>query len=304
MKLYKYTTYNTGLDILKSNKFRYTQPSCFNDPFELYPVMEEAFTETQFDEVLDTIINTDTLNYVYETTIRNNYNKLSEKQKSLTSYPQYFQLMKNNIDVELKQTQLSIKDLAKQTLNRKDVDMDVLIKYEFLKIMNTSVGILCLSKTYENILMWSHYCNSHSGIVLEINTDNPFFEHLNKIDYPKSNKRPRLRLSKRDYTKQESEDLYKRILYSKSNLWSYEEEYRDYKQLSKGEQINKTDELGFPIFLFDFPVELIEGVIFGVRVNDDKYEDFRNSIKNKYNNLNFRRAKLNDDEFGLNFIEV
>lgn len=304
MKLYKYTTYKTGLDILSKNKFRYTQPSCFNDPFELFPVMEESITEKQLDDTFESIINPKTLDYVYDTVIKNNYNKLNNEQKSLTPYDQFYKILKKKIEQELEESQLSIKDLALQTINRKDVDMDVMMKYEYLKIMNTSVGIFCLAKNYDNILMWSHYCNSHTGIVLEINTNNSFFEHLNKIDYPESNARPRLKLSKRDYTKQESEELLKQLLYSKSILWSYEEEYRDYKQLALGEKIDKTDELDFPIYLFDFPKEIISGVYFGVRVNDNKYENFRNTIECKYSNLTFKRATLNENKFSMDFVEV
>jgi hypothetical protein len=37
----------------------------------------------------------------------------------------------------------------------------------FLKRLHEEVGVLCFSEKYDNILMWSHYAKSHTGLCVE-----------------------------------------------------------------------------------------------------------------------------------------
>lgn len=72
-------------------------------------------------------------------------------------------------------------------------------------------GIICLSQKNDNVLMWTHYAERHSGICIEFETKkDKIFQGVNRVHYPKS-----IMLSTdKDY----------RLI--KSNDWEYEKEYR------------------------------------------------------------------------------
>ncbi len=38
-----------------------------------------------------------------------------------------------------------------------------------------SIGVICFSSNYDNILMWSHYANNHKGICIEFDLNDSFF---------------------------------------------------------------------------------------------------------------------------------
>ena len=111
-------------------------------------------------------------------------------------------------------------------------------------------------------------------------------------------------ISRQTYTEAERNKLYKQMFYSKSVDWQYEKEYRDYKALVKGEFNDHYDELGFPIILFEYPIEIIEGVIFGSRVTDDKIIDFMDKIESVNYRIKYERAFIDPEIFKLDILEI
>ena len=106
--------------------------------------------------------------------------------------------------------------------------------------------ICSLSKKYDNTLMWSHYANSHKGIVLGVDIKNK--NKLKKVDYVED-----LVLDSSNVAKSTREtDVAKTILSKKLTPWEYEEEVRilsrdkyievDIKELYLGCEINDIDE--------------------------------------------------------------
>ena len=304
MILYKYTSYITGLKILMEQKIRYTQPFCFNDPFELFPIIEEYFTNEQFEDMLEDITKPQMLDDIFQTQIKNEYDKLSKVQRSNIPYDIFYIFMKEGLQNEILRKNLSFKDWIRNYMLNKEYNMANKINIEYLKLINSYIGILSLSQTNNDILMWSHYCNSHSGVVLKLNVDHSFFQHLDKVTYPNSKERPRIKLSRRDYTQKESLDLYQKVFFSKSPDWSYEKEFRDYKALVTGDNTGEIDDSGFPIILFSFPQEIIEGVIFGTRVDSENIIEFIDKVNNGYKKLIFERALLDKDKFALNICQL
>lgn len=56
-------------------------------------------------------------------------------------------------------------------------------------MISNSITALSLSEMKDDLLMWAHYANNHEGCVLEIDSDDPFFENqkfLYKIKYDSS----------------------------------------------------------------------------------------------------------------------
>lgn len=106
------------------------------------------------------------------------------------------------------------------------------------------VGIYCLTETYKNILMWSHYAKSHRGICIEFDVARGIktFGLFRKVRYDEP--MPTL-----DYPDSTPHAILSPIL-RKSNEWSYEEEWR-VAILSASHQY------------IDFPPDAVTAIIFG-----------------------------------------
>ncbi len=56
--------------------------------------------------------------------------------------------------------------------------------FQLVKIIfHHTTGILSLSETHNNALMWAHYCQNHSGYVIEFDAENVFFKQSEKNVY-------------------------------------------------------------------------------------------------------------------------
>ncbi len=98
-----------------------------------------------------------------------------------------------------------------------------------------SFGIISLSETYDNLLMWSHYADEHRGAVFEltIDDDNPnsLFIHtppsstpesknFGKVDYRK------FRSYQGEISSESIPDIRRHYIFTKSDEWMYEKEQR------------------------------------------------------------------------------
>ena len=78
--------------------------------------------------------------------------------------------------------------------------------------------VYCLGTNPQNLLMWSHYADSHRGICLEFSLRNEIFCAALKCEY--SSAYPIMKLH------DNSDDTALLSLLAKSDVWSYEKEYR------------------------------------------------------------------------------
>ncbi len=124
----------------------------------------------------------------------------------------------------------------------------------------SKTAICCFSTSFENTIMWSHYSDNHKGICLnfDLSIPEPFIDYPSErfgkglVDYDD--------YSPINYLKSKKKALRK-LLYTKSNDWKYENEYRFFIQEEHG--------------LFRFDNEFLKGVIFGIRVLPDEIERFK-----------------------------
>ena len=93
--------------------------------------------------------------------------------------------------------------------------------------MKTSMGISCFSETDDNLLMWAHYANNHSGMcveyeLLEIN------KQLNFSPVPViySDERTVFDWTNLDAAGEDAMHVFTECITSKSQEWSYEKEWR------------------------------------------------------------------------------
>ncbi|APW88871.1 hypothetical protein KLVA_32190 [Klebsiella variicola] len=142
-------------------------------------------------------------------------------------------------------------------------------------------GVLALSKTNENILLWSHYAKNHTGVAIKLNIakDPEFFVTPKNIIYTKQyNPLNYLRDSKKSIQD---------TLSIKSIDWEYEEEIRVYKSTVG---VHKIDPLA------------ITDVFFGIKTQKNDIAKIKNTCsENGLNHVKFYQAEKKYGEFALHF---
>lgn len=103
---------------------------------------------------------------------------------------------------------------------------------ESYKNINSAFGVVSLSETHRNLLMWAHYASSHKGICVGYKSD--FFERLKKLPYhfdglktiytPQRVTYDSLRFDPERLN--DSPELIYLALRKKSDEWIYEKEHR------------------------------------------------------------------------------
>lgn len=190
-KLYKYMPWKWISDKNKQCQRNYTKELIENNAFYLNPVSK---MNDPFDEgvEVDFKCNKETF--------------MLEAQKSLRINEKEKNVLYNGI---------------RHDKNFKNI-FPYLARHDIINKMKNTVGITCFSqngiKDPNNILMWSHYTEKHSGICLVFNTED-LLQRLYNINYVE--KYPILNY----YELIENSQLNK-IYTIKYAVWEYEREYR------------------------------------------------------------------------------
>jgi hypothetical protein len=106
-----------------------------------------------------------------------------------------------------------------QTTKPFDLHRDRVMRRRLLQ----RLGVACLSKTSDHILMWSHYARSHTGFCIGYDYDR-VKEHANvqahgSVQYTRTS-------PTHYYSRESMRDLVKQCLFYKSEEWEYEQEVR------------------------------------------------------------------------------
>lgn len=83
----------------------------------------------------------------------------------------------------------------------------------------SQVGVCCLTRQPDNLLVWAHYADSHAGVCLEFDSSCPFIEDAQEVVY--SAERAPVNIIT-DNEKQQTD----KMLLTKSDHWAYEGEWR------------------------------------------------------------------------------
>lgn len=113
----------------------------------------------------------------------------------------------------------------------------------------STTGILCLSQEFDNILMWSHYTNSHKGLVIELDLtqDVEFFLSPIRVKYQEAYHPTNYFIDQHNSVTE--------IISTKACCWSYENEVR----------IMKVDQTG----KVKIKPQAIKKVIFGCKAEPE-----------------------------------
>ncbi len=196
-----------------------------------------------------------------------------EKQYSLSDFNRWIGSFQNGLTKKEKQNLTNIYKENGQAFND-------LVKNIKTKAVNAR-GVLALSKTNENVLLWSHYAENHTGVAIKLNIakDPEFFITPKNIVYTKQ-------YIPLNYLRDPEKSILD-TLSTKSIDWDYEKEIRVYKSNIGVHKIN-------PMAITD--------VFFGVKTLEQDIAKIKNTCsENGLSHVRFHRAEKKYGEFALRF---
>lgn len=225
---YKYVAPETALAILQNQSIRFSSPLLFNDPFDHQTCLHLDFDLQEFPQKLLGRI---------EYLVRNPQIPIREDVGPIR---QVLEIMRGNFskhgfprDAFVREA-LPILAEGSGTIEATRLGFEAHWQ-ESLKANRT----LCVTEENDNLLMWAHYAKDHTGAVLEL-WSLPDEDNALSVSQPVQYSRTPPAF----FTEDEFLDLFcglgeldmktltRRSVYTKSDHWSYEREWRVYYPLS------------------------------------------------------------------------
>ncbi|RLC50356.1 MAG: hypothetical protein DRH79_07760 [Candidatus Cloacimonadota bacterium] len=161
-----------------------------------------------------------------------------------------------------------------------------------LERFKASIKIACFCEKKNNILMWSHYADSHKGICLKFdsNFDYNFFHEDNwkfhkmpirEVKYPPK--------PEKAYYFKDNDNFFRACAFTKYYKWKYEKEHRI---------ISAVD-------VIKYNKECLVEINFGCKCDKNNKKKIIEIINaNKYPNINFKQARKSKIDFALEFDDI
>ncbi|UCV13611.1 DUF2971 domain-containing protein [Quatrionicoccus australiensis] len=231
------------------NELFFPQPSLFNDPFDCRPSFVFEGSDEEIITYYARILKKHRPHWTDEQRLRESRAKVADSERS----------PRNPAAVK------RVQDLHTEQITEK-------------------IGVLCLSTVKDDILMWSHYADSHRGICLEFDGYFDFFSHAQEVKYPTV--RPRI-----NPFRQNNEDMMEAALLTKADHWKYEQEWRI---------VHYTGGPG----IYRFPEEALTGVILGAHISPKDERKVREWVDGRHHQVNVYRSTPCDTTFSLGIVRA
>ena len=153
--------------------------------------------------------------------------------------------------------------------------------------LNKRFGVLSLTPHAKNYLMWSHYAESHQGFCVEFDTRllvESIAGHYQKVVYDSN-------IPYFSIIELLEEGLITKLLYTKSQDWSYEDEYRITR--IKGPNVS-----------VQFNPAALIGIYFGYKMTAEKQVEIIEIARSLYLGVKFYKMQLSKEKFELEIGEL
>jgi hypothetical protein len=175
---------------------------------------------------------------------------------------------------------------------------------DVMRLMNSKLGVLSLSRTPKSLLLWSHYTEGHTGFVIGFDESDPFFS-MRDGDGNYTKAHDVLYQKDRIPVPEGAAGLeaYQMLLCQKSEVWKYEEEVRIFRVLSPETKVGK-DAQGYPVHLYPLSKPSIREVIFGANSSPSLRARVLQYLKLQGINARIFRARVSESTFDLHVEEI
>lgn len=257
------------ISVLERFKIRFTQPEALNDPFESMPMIDIL------DQMTSIIEN-----------IKSEAGDLWSRTTSSEQTAENYQLLQNHVsDLVSEAYQIATGQNPK-------------VSSELMKNINLTIGILSLSKTIYNLLMWSHYADSHRGYAIGFDSDHPFFHAPNEVGEI-THPHPVIYTSQRSTLRKNDHNLYAKLFCEKPIDWAYEEEYRILRQFSNLTERCGVDKAGYTVHLVELPKETIRSVYIGAQAKQETTDKIVNALTKINLDITLYKMSISPSEYRL-----
>jgi hypothetical protein len=244
--LYKYYPFKEWTHrIFENNEIYFSSPKSFNDPSD------------------------SRIRWIYEGT-------KSQRKRFFREWSE-----KYRPDLSRKELLAREKRILKQGLDR---GMAEYAHKQFM-IHRGRMGVFSMTEVKDDITMWSHYAEEHTGFCIGFRTDNDFFSHARPVKYDAL---PCLNLLETMW-----ENLITKGtlgLLTKAKDWAYEKEWR----------IIDIDGVG----VHEYPSRALNSVIIGCRILPENKRLIKEWCCARKFQPNLYQAKEKEHEFGLDIISL
>lgn len=192
---------------------------------------------------------------------------------------------------------ISIKDYQQQINNFKNIfsqqSTNITLIEQSLKniisMKDTKLGILSLSKRYDDELLWAHYADSHKGFCIEYDLERLISKQNTKhkfFDVQYSTQIPALNFS--EILDQSNPDaLIKIMLGFKSQRWEYENELRI---ITENQGLNTYD------------YRAVKAIYFGLKTPKDEIEQVMKTLQGR--RIKYFQIELKSNSFYFKVIQI
>lgn len=297
--MFKYSPINSySLQNLQRSQIYFNNPLDFNDPFDTFhpatvgglsnkvfaTLFCKLFKKRKFDKktilkILDGNISKkeflafcqDHIDYFFEFNEANENFAYKSKENYLST-------------IEKNQKKLLPEDIGELLTTIKHNIENTIIKSlrEARKNQFSKVGVTCFSRNNSNLLMWSHYADSHKGICLEFDSTLEPFSKSFEVMYDSN-----IPIIESDllFEEEHSFESLRKLLSFKSKDWEHEEELRLLHQ-------EKNKEFGYPRYA-------LKAIYFGLKTNQTDLEIICSLVKSHNPKIRFFKMKRLETKFGL-----
>lgn len=303
----KYVTAETALLILENRNLKYSSPVVYNDPFDTQTRLDFDFEISEFvaafiDELYRMVHD--------------------EKEPVGDDTDTLFRDIKATWHMARKRSKKMSKYLLKQ-LSRPLVDAEIKWSTQYIEDMNSwwkkhviASRVLCVAEKQDNLLMWAHYAHEHTGAVIE-------FECLPELDTPLCAaskvayvKKPPVIAKLDEYVKEmtgqssrtrDHKSLYYDLFLSKSEIWSYEQEWRVFIPPSDIENPTVQKDADGNEILFElvplYPQE-IHAIYLGYRMASENRQRIEKCLTGDFSHVKKYKCLRSDKDYRLDFEEM
>jgi hypothetical protein len=277
--VYKYCD-TRGTDILLKLRLKITPPNRFNDPFELAPRMKASVARR---EALKLIKNKQSQRAIFE--------KMTANGQFTGNFKEFRKVTRSHREKMVQAVQARYPDVAAD------------LRRDFIDPVSSEYGLLCLSAVSDNILMWSHYSRSHTGIVVGLDGRHALLSsnepELVPVEYREERVKMGYHAARRS---RELQEQINSLIRRKSPQWSYEREWRQLRFLRQCKKEEDASSLGRVNYFFLIEPQLIRQVIIGCRAPKTLIREIT-KIKtlSHFAHVQFLHACMHKTDFALEF---